>query len=193
MARASKPVGSPRAFPEPAYRLRPARPADARAFLELWRSVVAEDRYVRTDQVRGSVRLYRRRFRRGWTDEEANVVAAAGNLVIGHLSVSREEHPVTRHVASIGMAVAREWRRRGVGSALMAEALRWAREMGVEKLALSVYPDNEAARALYARFGFREEGCLSGHSKKSTGYRDEIVMGLWLAPPAPGAATAEGP
>ena len=87
---------------------------------------------------------------------------------------------MTRHVASLGMAVAREWRRRGVGTALMAEAILWAKEMGVEKLALSVYPHNEPALALYRRFGFQEEGRLTGHSRKSMGYVDEIVMGLWL-------------
>ena len=57
----------------------------------------------------------------------------------------------------------------------------------MEKLALTVYPDNEAARALYGKFGFREEGSLTGHSKKSIGYRDEIVMGLWLLPEPPGS------
>jgi len=143
---------------------------------------------VRTDRVTGSLGHYRRRFRKGWTTEEANLVAVHRNRLIGHLAVSREEHPVTHHIASIGMSVALDWRRRGVGSALMAEAVRWAREQGVEKLALSVYPDNLAARALYRRFGFAEEGRLSGHSKKAIGYRDEIVMGLWLIPRPDGAS-----
>jgi L-phenylalanine/L-methionine N-acetyltransferase len=100
--------------------------------------------------------------------------------VIGHLNASREEGPMTRHVASLGMAVAPEWRGRGVGAALMQEVIRWAKEVGVEKLALSVYPHNEAAMALYRKFGFKEEGRLTGHSKKSIGYLDEIVMGLWV-------------
>src|SRR5439155_24175266 len=78
------------------------------------------------------------------------------------------------------VVVAAEWRERGVGSALLAEAIRWARDVGVEKVALSVFPDNGNARALYRKFGFVEEGRLTGHSKKSIGYRDEIVMGLWL-------------
>ena len=163
------------------FEVRPAEPRDASSFVEMWRAVVAERRYVRTERAPQSVRFYRRRyFRRPWTDAQASIVAVAGDRVIGHLNVSREEGPVTRHVASIGMAVAAEWRGRGVGSALMVEAIRWARQFGVEKLALSVYPDNEAALALYRKFGFQEEGRLTGHSKKSIGYRDEIVMGLWL-------------
>ena len=68
----------------------------------------------------------------------------------------------------------------------MGEAVRWARAMDVEKLALSVFPDNVAALALYRRFGFVEEGRLTGHSKKEIGYRDEVLMGLWLIPEAHG-------
>ena len=171
----------------PAFSVRPARPGDARSFLELWRTVVAEGRWVRPDAVGRGVRFYRRRFRRGWTEEEANLVAVAGGRVVGHLGASREEGPVTRHVAYLGMAVAPGWRGRGVGTALLSEAIRWAREVGVEKLSLSVYPHNAAARALYRKFGFREEGRLTGHSKKALGYLDEVVMGLWLVDRPPSA------
>ncbi len=170
------------ATPE-AFAVRPARPSDARSFLELWRSVVDERRFVRTETVRRRAGYFRRSFRRSWTDEAAALVAVHGRRVIGHLHVSREDDPVNRHVASLGMAVARDWRHSGVGSALLAEAIRWAREARVEKLALSVYPDNDAARALYRKFGFAEEGRLTGHSKKSVGYRDEILMGLWMIDP----------
>lgn len=149
----------------------------------MWRTVVAEKRHVRTETVGRSAGYYRRRyFRRSWTDEQASLVAVHGDRVIGHLNVSREEGPMTRHVASLGMAVAPDWRGRGVGSALLVEAIHWGKEKRVEKLALSVYPHNEAALGLYRKFGFQEEGRLTGHSKKSIGYLDEIVMGLWLVP-----------
>lgn len=143
--------------------------------------VAAEGRFLRIDGVtRLRARDVRRRVRRGWTRDHADVVAVTAGRVVGHLSVAREEGAATRHVASLGMAVARDWRGRGVGSALLAEAFRWARWAGVEKLALSVYPHNEAALALYRKFGFQQEGRLTGHSKKSYGYEDEIVMGRWL-------------
>src|SRR5262249_1540098 len=110
--------------------VRPATPADARAFLALWHTVVGERSFVRSDAVHGTVRTFRKRFRSSWTNDEANLVAIHASRVIGHLSVSREEHPVTRHVASLGMAVAPEWRGRGVGSALMELAIAWARGHG---------------------------------------------------------------
>ena len=55
-----------------------------------------------------------------------------------------------------------------------------AKEAGVEKLVLSVYPHNDAAIALYRSFGFVEEGRLARHSRKSYGYEDEILMAAWI-------------
>jgi putative acetyltransferase len=167
----------------PAFTIRPASPRDARAVLHLYRTVAAEDRFIRTDDVRRDARGFRREFRDSMSSDRASYVALAGDRVIGSIGIDRERHPVTRHVASIGMMVAREWRGRGVGSALMDAAIGWCRRSGVEKLELSVYPDNDAGRALYAKFGFREEGRLTGHSKKRIGYRDEILMGLWVTEP----------
>jgi putative acetyltransferase len=142
--------------------------------------VAAEGRYIRTEEVRWTVREMRKRYRRSWTTAEATIVAVADGRLVGSLGLWREPNPVTHHVASLGMLVAEEWRGRGVGSALLAEAFRWARWAGVEKLALTVYPHNERAVGLYEKFGFIVEGRLAGHSKKRYGYEDEIVMGRWL-------------
>jgi putative acetyltransferase len=177
-----------------AFEVRPARPRDAASFLRLYRGVIAEERYIRTEKLGTTERDARRRFRVRPNAVSANFVAVDGDTVIGSLAISREDQPVTRHVASLGMMVAPTWRRRGVGSALMREAIAWALHAGVEKLELSVYPDNAPAIALYRSFGFEEEGRLRGHSKKRIGYLDEILMGVWLATPptAPGGLLHHG-
>jgi ribosomal protein S18 acetylase RimI-like enzyme len=166
--------------PPPGVHVRAAAPSDARSFLALWREVVAEQRYVRSEEARRPVRFYRRRFRRSWTDREAQLVAVEGKRVVGHITIQREGHPVSQHVATLGIAVAADRRGGGVGSALLAEALRWARSTGVERIVLSVYPDNTRAIALYRRFGFVEEGRLVRQSRKSYGYEDEVLMARWL-------------
>jgi diaminopimelate decarboxylase len=162
--------------------IRPATSADARSFMTFWADIVSEGGYVRSERVAHPLRVYRRRFRRPSTDTEAQIVAVDdAGAVVGHLFIQRETHPVTRHVATLGIAVAAGYRARGVGTALMVEALRWARGAGVEKIVLSVYPNNTGAIALYRKFGFRDEGRLSRQSKKSYGYEDEILMGAWIA------------
>jgi len=173
---------SPVATP-PGVSIRPARASDARAFLRFWGAVVKEGRFVRSERVTHPLRVYRRRFARAPSDREAEFLAMAGDRVVGHLFIQREPHPVSRHVATLAVAVAADHRGRGVGGALMTEAFGWARSAGVEKLVLSVYPHNTGAVALYRKFGFVDEGRLARQSRKSYGYEDEILMGAWIGSP----------
>ncbi len=160
--------------------IRQAHPADARGFLAHWGSVAAEGRDLPSDRVTTSLAATRRRFRRSWEPDTADLLAVTGDEVIGSLGLSRERHLASRHVATFAVAVSAGWRGRGVGTALLAQAFVWAREMRVDKLVLSVYPANTAAIALYRRFGFVEEGRLSRRSRKSYGDEDEILMAAWL-------------
>ena len=172
-------AGAPAVVPA-GIELRPARPRDARSFLQAFRRVADERRFIRSERVTRSVGSYRRRFRRAWEDRGAHVLAFDGRRVVGSLSINRDEHPSTRHVATLGMFVVSSHRGRGVGAALMGEAIRWAREFGIERVELSVYPHNDAALGLYRKFGFVQEGRLVRRSKKSYGYEDEILMAVRL-------------
>jgi diaminopimelate decarboxylase len=185
-------VDAPRPAPPEGVRVRPARPGDARAFLDAYRSVAAERRFIQTERVGRSTTFYRRRFRRSFDDRAAHLLAVEGSRVVGSLSIRRDEHPATRHVATLGMFVVASHRRRGIGSALMHEAMSWARRAGVERVELTVYPGNPAAIALYRAFGFREEGRLLRHAKKSYGYEDEILMATFLHRGRDAAAQAGG-
>ncbi len=79
------------------------------------------------------------------------------------------------------MMVAADRRGRGVGTALMVAAIDWARAQGLHKLALSVFPHNDAAVALYRKFGFVEEGRRVRHMRRASGELwDLIDMGLLL-------------
>jgi ribosomal protein S18 acetylase RimI-like enzyme len=159
--------------------IRTATAADARVFLEFWKAIVAEERFVRTEEVRTTPRHYRRLFRRR-SSAETHLLAFEDGRLVGHVTVQREQHPVTHHVGSLAIAVAADARGRGIGRRLMEEAVAWSTSAGIEKLVLSVYPHNDAAIALYRSFGFVEEGRLARHSRKSYGYEDEILMAAWI-------------
>jgi RimJ/RimL family protein N-acetyltransferase len=96
--------------------------------------------------------------------------------LIGRLSVGRDPHPASTHVADVGLMVAREARRQGVGTALLQAAVEWARETGVRKLELHVFPWNEAAIALYDAFGFEREGYRKRHYRRGGEFVDAILM-----------------
>jgi len=79
------------------------------------------------------------------------------------------------------MLVAKPWRRRGVGSALLAAAIEKAGDDGLHKLSLDVFTHNQGAVALYRKFGFVEEGRRVRHYRRASGeFWDSIVMGLPL-------------
>ena len=81
----------------------------------------------------------------------------------------------------IALAVAREWRGRGVGTALFETGIASARDRGCHKLCLSVFAHNTAAIALYRKLGFVEEGRRVKQFRRQSGeFWDSIEMGLLL-------------
>jgi RimJ/RimL family protein N-acetyltransferase len=108
---------------------------------------------------------------------DGSFVAEAVGEIVGMLHVERSRFGF----GELGMAVARPWRGRGVGTALLEAAMKWAREEGLHKLSLSVFPHNASAIALYRRFGFVEEGRRTKHFHRASGELwDAIDMGLLL-------------
>ena len=53
------------------------------------------------------------------------LVALLDGRVVGRLDAARDLHPAAAHVAEFGIVVARDVRREGVGSALLAGLRRW--------------------------------------------------------------------
>jgi RimJ/RimL family protein N-acetyltransferase len=111
-----------------------------------------------------------------WT-LEGTLLAVAGGEIVGSLHIDASRHGF----GELGMTVARGWRGRGVGSALLAAGIDWARERGLHKLSLSVFPHNAAAIALYRKFGFIEEGRRVKQYRRASGELwDAVDMGLLL-------------
>ena len=96
--------------------------------------------------------------------------------LVGRLSVGRDPHPASTHVADVGLMVALDARRQGVGTALLRAAVDWARGAGIRKLELHVFPWNEAAIALYDAFGFEREGYRKHHYRRGGELVDAILM-----------------
>jgi RimJ/RimL family protein N-acetyltransferase len=155
--------------------VRQATSADVDEMLDVLEAVAAERRFIATEPpVDREAR--RAAFLRLLEGDGCFLVAEADGEVVGSLGVE-----VRRGRGELGMAVAAERRGRGVGTALLSAAIDWARESGLHKLALEVFPHNEAALALYRKFGFEQEGYLRSHERRASGELwDAIAMGLPL-------------
>lgn len=166
------------------FRIRQAEPNDAAALVALAREVGGEPEgwLLASDEWRSAAaeRRYLRAVRR--SPHAAVFVAEVPEGLVGRLSVARDPHPSSFHVADLGLMVARSHRRIGIGRALLARAADWARESGVTKLELHVFPDNAPALALYESFGFVREGYRRNHYRRGGAYVDAILMAFATLP-----------
>ncbi|NUS64022.1 MAG: GNAT family N-acetyltransferase [Saccharothrix sp.] len=97
------------------------------------------------------------RWRGLMTPEHGVKVVAEDPEPVGLVAgVPHEIHSDVLYLYS--MWVKPEFRRRGVGEALVGDVLAWAREHGWARVQLRVFQGNETARRLYARLGFAGEG-----------------------------------
>ncbi|MCB1028379.1 MAG: ribosomal protein S18-alanine N-acetyltransferase [Microthrixaceae bacterium] len=99
------------------------------------------------------------------------LVAMIGPQVVGFgglMQVADEGHITT-------MAVDRPHQRRGIGAALLVELMELAIDAGVVDATLEVRVSNDAAQAMYRRFGFAPEGVRPRYYRSPT----EDALILW--------------
>jgi putative acetyltransferase len=162
--------------------VRPARESDLDTIVEQTWQVAAEGRWIGTE-VPFDQAARRERLASALGNEAAAVLVADtsganGPGVVGHIWVSIAPYGV----ADIGMLVAEAWRGRGIGGLLLGSAIHWAGKAGAHKMALEVWPHNEAAMRLYRAAGFVEEGRKVRHYRRHNGELwDSVLMGRPLA------------
>jgi RimJ/RimL family protein N-acetyltransferase len=163
--------------------VRPAVPDDLDRLVEILWSVAAEGRWLGTE-IPFDRQARRSAFADGIDGDTSALLVAevadadqGASSIVGSLNVR-----VARYgVADVGMLILDGWRGQGIGTALLDAGLDWARAAGAHKAALEVWPDNEAALALYRRAGFAEEGRKRRHYRRANGELwDAVLMGLAL-------------
>jgi len=108
--------------------------------------------------------------------EHLVLVAEADAEVVGNVLVSVDRGVATEHIGILSITIAHDWRDVGIGSDMVAAAQDWARERGLRKLSLGVFPDNERAVAVYEKRGFVREGLRRQQYRSGDIYRDEVLM-----------------
>jgi len=91
------------------------------------------------------------------TDKGATFIATVQGKVVGYITVflyTREDFWTIKIVGSIsGLMVSRTYRRRGIATALLAEALAFFRARGIRYVTTYTAVDNTAARAFFQHNG----------------------------------------
>lgn len=110
------------------------------------------------------------------------LLALEGERIIGSLGVDTPSFARLSHRGEMGISVLKECWGQGVGSALLDGMLSWIRQSptGLRKIDITVREDNERARSLYKKFGFKEEGVVTRLVVIDNIFYDGITMGLLI-------------
>ncbi len=171
--------------------IRQATVSDAQSVLDVINSIIEEG---------GLTSLYpaltleqEEAFIEGLGPRSAMLLAQVGNEILGVQTIEPFA-PYTRamdHVAIMGTWVYRNFRRQGAGSQLFAEAMRFARRQGFEKIIVYVRVGNAMGQAFYRKMGFIPKMMLERQVKIGGSYDDEVWMEYFL--PAAAEPQAEAP
>jgi len=118
-------------------------------------------------------------------------VATVGGRVVGMggLYIADGRHS---HMGSLFLGVKEEFQGRGIGSALLTTLLATADFLiGLHRVQLNVFSDNQPALGLYRKFGFKVEGRHRDFLQRESGYVDAYTMARIRSAALDGAQTAE--
>ena len=140
--------------------LRPARPDDAAAIIAAVRSSAQERSYVLMEVYGKDAATQRAYIERLDREHNLFLVATVNEQIVGILALIDTllcSTPVP--ALSVGVHIVRDWRGRGIGSAMLRYATRWAKEHGYRRLEADIFTTNERSVHLFSKAGFQEETC----------------------------------
>lgn len=159
----------------PEITIRSMEPADVEAVHEILRCprVVANTLQIPWRPVD----FTRQRFAPRTEGDTYVLVALVDGRVVGNLGLSAESGR-RRDVGKFGMSVHDDFQGRGVGSALMSAMIDLAQNwLGLRRIELEVWADNDAAIHLYRKFGFEVEGTGRQYARRA----GELIDALFMA------------
>ncbi|TVP85985.1 MAG: N-acetyltransferase [Alkalicoccus sp.] len=160
--------------------IRTAVPEDAEKILVYTKQVLAEAPFLVTTLEEFHVTIEEEEsFLTGILESSGRLALMAeyAGEVAGFLDFHSGTKSRTKHTGSFGMSTAEDYRGEGIGSAMTDALCRWAEAHPlIEKINLEVLAENRAARRLYEKMDFSEEGCRRRAVKINTQYHDMILM-----------------
>lgn len=148
---------------------------DSPKLMEFFRALPKEDRLF----LRGDVTQQK------WVDDYVNnidhtarvpLVAVHQKNVVGNATLYRSRYGWTVHVAKLRVAVARQYQRQGLGTALAKALVKISMSIGIEKMIVEVVDNQISAKCAFEKLGFYQEAILKGHVKDINGKRRNLII-----------------
>lgn len=161
-------------------KVRPLRKDDEKAFHEFFLSVPEQERMFIKHRVTEPevIREWCRNIDLG---RNLPLLALIDGKIIADTTLHQQLGGWKRHVGRISTLVHPKYRGRGVASALVAEVIELARQVGLEKIEAEFIGEQEAAIKMFAMLGFSNLLRLEDYVKDMQALtHDYVLMGLNL-------------
>ncbi|MCM2291166.1 GNAT family N-acetyltransferase [Allorhizobium sp. BGMRC 0089] len=153
------------------------QPAYIESFREALDSVAKERRYLSLLEAPPLERA--EAFVRGQLEKgNPQFVALDNERVVGWCDIRRHERETQAHRGLLGMGIIDGYRDKGIGRELLGRTMNAVRRMGLHRIELEVYADNQRAIRLYERFGFLREGLMRDAVFLDGRFVDLVLMAL---------------
>lgn len=132
------------------FKIRPAMIKDIPAMCRIFQNDLG--------YAEGTQELVEEKFSKLNQEREAVFVAVADTAVVGVIHVEKYDVLYFPTMANIlGLAVASDFRRQGIGKALLARAEQWAKENGIVQMRLNSGGTRKEAHEFYRALGYNDE------------------------------------
>lgn len=165
--------------------IRNAKEQDAEAYLNLGKSIMAEDIYSMTQAEELTFTVDQEKEWLKSKIENNNhlvIVAEVQNQIVGQLDFSNGHRKRISHTGEFGMGIHKDFRGLGIGCLLLQCLINWAKiHPEILKINLCVHKTNDRAIHTYKKFGFQIEGIRTKDLKYPNDvFIDTVLMGLEL-------------
>ena len=164
--------------PQNTYITRAIEANDARAYINLQEELfaqssfgyyAAEERNLTVQQVRKTIT--------DWRKEKTSTVLLCiyNGQFAGYVKVLGNTASRTKHIATVRIAIQRDFQQKGLATVLLKEAEKWARTNGISRLEASVTTTNTNAQQLFDKLNYSKEGTRAQAIKIDEQFVDEIL------------------
>lgn len=160
--------------------LRSGTSEDAPAYLAYYTAAHSETEYLTTypdESQRDIAATAQQLAEAAASDTALELCAFLGGELVGSAGIGMvRNREKTRHRATFGISILREYWGLGIGTALTTACIAAARQAGYLQLELEVVAENQAAIHLYQRLGFIEYGRNPKAFRTRAGRWQEIIL-----------------
>ena len=103
------------------------------------------------------------------------LVGEVKGKIIASSDINRQ-NGFQKHVGVVGIAIMKNFRELGIGTAMMRVLIEQAKKMGMEILTLTAFASNKRAIHVYEKVGFMKTGLIPKKHLKQGKYIDEVIM-----------------